>query len=454
MNTNQLVTITFALGVAAAAGCGSDVTATASGVFPAQGFVGRSLRVEISGDATKWKDGAVVSFGDGVTVNSVEVASPTDLFAELTIDPGAAAGMRDVTVTSGGAFTLSQAFELVPPVELVVQGNAGQGGLPFFTLINHDVDNPFDTTSDPSTGGYLNLSLSGPAGVDFIINSASELTIHGQAFIDLDASAGALSLASGAGTSMITNQLGNFPVVARTPTVITGPTDGMIMVSGDSNLYSIAATGTPSFVHVSVTAQDPNAAPGAAVFTDNSWNNVVGLHEILSAPGTVTFLIADVNGGAGYGYTVSAAGEMLNSAAEGANDTTNGTNAGALAATLPFRQTGGQLSSATDVDEISFVVTAAEVTAGTNHVHVTTDAGADANTDTAVEVVNAAGTAFTDDGFGSPIVDESECGFGCSSLGEDTVSKALPAGTYYVKITAGLNYATAHKAYVAMLWLE
>ena len=37
------------------AACGTDgTTPTASGVFPAEGFTGRSLRADISGDAPTW----------------------------------------------------------------------------------------------------------------------------------------------------------------------------------------------------------------------------------------------------------------------------------------------------------------------------------------------------------------------------------------------------------------
>src|SRR4051812_24244631 len=57
-----------------AVGCGTDGTpATASAVFPSSAFIGRKLRVEIVGDATSFKDGASVSFGDGVTVGTVAV---------------------------------------------------------------------------------------------------------------------------------------------------------------------------------------------------------------------------------------------------------------------------------------------------------------------------------------------------------------------------------------------
>jgi hypothetical protein len=453
MNTNKLVTISLAFGLGAIAACGGT-NPTASGVFPAQGFTGRTLRVEVSGDATSWKDGATVSFGTGVTVNSVTVASPTDLFAEITVDPAATAGSRDVTVSSGGSFTLKQAFELVAPVELVVQGNAGQGGLPNFTLINHDFDNPFDTTTD-SMGAYANLLLTGPTGVQFFMNTVTEYSINGQAFIDLDASAGALTLTSGPANKTITSNVGAFPVTPRTPTPFTGTATGSISSQGDSNLYSLSATGTPSLVHITVSSSDTKAAIGAAIFTDNSWKNAVGLHEILTGPATVNFIVADVQGGSGYTYTVSGAGEALTSAAYGTHTTQGNTTQSLPATALPFRATPVSMTTMNDVDVVSFTVTAGQVSAGTNHAHILTNTGSDPATDTAVELVDGAQKDYLDDGLGNKVIDGSDCSlFGCSSLGEDVVSPALPAGTYYLKISAGQQYSATHKPYDAVIWLE
>ncbi|HUJ58113.1 MAG TPA: hypothetical protein VLX92_06460 [Kofleriaceae bacterium] len=444
------------MAAAAIAACSSSsTTPTASGVFPAQGFTGRTVRVEISGDATKWKDGATVSFGDGVSVNSVDVASPTDLFAEISIDPTAMPGMRDVTVTSGGTFTLTQAFELVAPVELQVEGNPGQGGLPYFTFVNHDPDNLFDLTTDANTGSYLNLAINGPAGTMWNISSATELSIQGRVFIDTTATAGDVSIVSGPTATQVTSDAGTFPIAARTPTPLSGTATGMLTTAGDSVLYSIDAAGSPSLVHVTLSTADMNAQLGAAIFTDGTWANAGGLHVILPSAGTVDVVAADVGTEAPYTFTISGAGEALTTAAEG-NDTTNGTNAGALAATLPFEQTGGTLSSATDVDELVFTVSAANAN---KSIELITDAGADPNTDTAVDITNATGTSFLS-GYGGGPVDGTECLFGTGNcfpgdaLGEDVVSDPLPAGTYYIKISAGSLYATTDKSYLAIAWFQ
>src|SRR5687768_15759287 len=130
-------------------GCGGGGTdESVSGVFPSSAFLGRTLRVEISGDATNWKDGTTLDFGAGVTVTNVKVASPTALFAEVTIAPDAAPGLRDVTVTNGGdRLVLAEAFQLESAITLKFNGSVAQGSVASFAINNHDFETPFDDTS-------------------------------------------------------------------------------------------------------------------------------------------------------------------------------------------------------------------------------------------------------------------------------------------------------------------
>ena len=128
--------------LAAAAGCSSNsnnnnttdagpgITPTASGVFPSQAFVGRQLRVEISGDATSWDSSSTPCRSAAAwTVGTVTAASATDLFADITIAQNAPVGMADVTVTAGGeTFTLSKAFEIDVPGITGTAGVFAQGG--------------------------------------------------------------------------------------------------------------------------------------------------------------------------------------------------------------------------------------------------------------------------------------------------------------------------------------
>lgn len=451
--------IALMFGLVAIAGCSSNGPSSASGVFPSSAFTGRTTRVEISGDGTSWADGAMVDFGTGVTVSNVTVASPTDVLADIAVDPATATGLHDVTVTSGGTFTLKQAFELRAPVKFAFQGTAAQGGLPYYTITNLDIDNPFDSTTD-ATGAFANLKVTGPAGVDFTINTVTELSINGRAFIDTDAGAGGpVSVASGAsGAQVMSTSATSATIMARSPTPLTAGTltTGALASIGDSQLYSIAATGTPSLVHVTLSTTDTGARLAGAIFTDTKWATAAGLHAIVTGPATVDFVVADLGTSPGYSFKVTGAGEMLTGIAEGNTDAQNGTIATPLvSAALPGQLTGATLSSANDVDMVKFTVSAGNAN---KRLHVVTDGGTDPQTDTTVGVVDSTGnTYFTSDPFtGAPgPIDGSDCSFfGCTSLGEDVVSNPLPAGTYFVKIAAGGQYAAAHNSYLAIYWFE
>ncbi len=81
---------------------------------PASAQQGASLNVTIAGQFTHFVQGATTaSFGAGVTVNSVAVASATSATAAITIDPTAFTGLRSVTVTTGAeAPTAANAFQI------------------------------------------------------------------------------------------------------------------------------------------------------------------------------------------------------------------------------------------------------------------------------------------------------------------------------------------------------
>ena len=440
----------------AAAACGGDsTTPTASGVFPAEGFTGRTLRVEISGDATTWKDGATVDFGAGVTVNSVDVASPTDLFAEITVDPMAAAGKNDVSVTSGGKkFTLTKAFELVSPIAITYQGTVAQYGVPNFTINNLDFESPFDITTDPATGAFTNIAITSPAGTEFIIASATQYQITGQVFIDANGTAGPVSIVSGpsGGTTNVTSVGDTINVMPRTPTPFSGTATANFADVGDSGVFGVTASGN-SILHYTLTPSDQNASVASAILgAGGTWrNDFLGAgHTIINSAASIVV----VNfGGMGYSYTLTGGVEAVTATAEGTDTTTNVATAKAAAA--PYELTPATLGSSTDKDFFKVNVATAN-----KRLHIVTDLG-DPNTDTAVDVVDctAGTTSYTDDGFGgSGPIDNSECSFlSCNTLGEDVMTKPLAAGNYCIEILnggGGAGWSTSTNGYTAAWWLE
>jgi Quinohemoprotein amine dehydrogenase, alpha subunit domain III len=438
------------------AACGSSTNPSASGVFPAEGFAGRTVRVEISGDATSWADGAVVNFGGGITVSNVMVASPTDLFCDVAIDPTAPPGLSDVSVSSGGTFTLTKAFNVTSPVELTFQGGVEQGGSPAFTLVNHDFDNPFDLSVD-ATGALANLKLTGPTGTDFEVNAqgSTAYSLSGSAFLDGDAMPGALTIASGPTATQITSVIATVDIKARAATPLTSGTAAMGTITnpGDTLWYSLAAQS--GLVHMTVSFSDQNASPAVGILENGSYSTFLGgTFAIVPSAETVNIVVLDTAGNAGYSVTIDAVSDPLTAAAEpaGATDDLIG---GAPLATIPYEMTGATLSVMGDIDYIKVVIGAGDTT---KKLHITTSAGTDDLTDTQVDVVNSTNTASVLPGGavdgGTPGGDGGfECELG-GICGEDVVVAPLAAGTYYIKVSAGSAYTTSDKAYVLLAWFE
>ena len=83
-------------------------------VDPDTGDQGQTLDVTITG--TDLTGGTVDSFGADIIINSSTVDSDTQITANITIDPGATLGVRDVTVTTpGGTSVLTDGFTVIAP---------------------------------------------------------------------------------------------------------------------------------------------------------------------------------------------------------------------------------------------------------------------------------------------------------------------------------------------------
>jgi hypothetical protein len=91
-----------ATGIGAVEIVGPPAGPTVLSVTPSVGAVGSTENVTISGGATHFAGASVAGFGAGVSVNHLTVTSPTSAVANITIDPGAAIGVRSVSVQTGG----------------------------------------------------------------------------------------------------------------------------------------------------------------------------------------------------------------------------------------------------------------------------------------------------------------------------------------------------------------
>lgn len=428
--------------------CGEDAPdSSVSGVFPSSAFLGRQARIEISGDVTTW-DAPTVSFGEGVTVDAVNVASPTALFVDVTIAPTAAAGLRTVTVTDGGeTLELTDAFELEAPVDVKVKGTLAQGSVVSLTINNRDFETPFDTSF---TGDgffeplvFVGVQLTAPDGVQVFTDDVQPYSIAATALIDVDAAPGPFTVVSGVAVEeQITSPGGMFDVAPRTAMAITGATNGMATAPLSTELYEYTATGTPSLLQVSVTAQNPAAAPGVIVLgPSGSFDELIAFSDDVVAPiegGKVYLIPWDNTGAAGYSFTLTPASAAMTTAAEAASNDSAAT--AQVAAALPFGLQNASLSSASDQDWVRVTVTQADVG---KKIRVVTY-GADPFTDTRVQFFQgAAGTQA----FGGESGDR--------GYHEDHSSPTIPAaGNYFVKIYASPEFDPASKNYDAAIFID
>ena len=129
------------------AGPGFDPTPAIAAVSPAGVVAGQTLDVAITGAATAWTNGAIVTFGEGITVSKIVSPSPLALIVTITVDRAAMPGLRDLTVTQNGkATSWKGAFRVNALYKAEVLGKPGRGALAMVRVTSNDPDFLFDTS--------------------------------------------------------------------------------------------------------------------------------------------------------------------------------------------------------------------------------------------------------------------------------------------------------------------
>jgi hypothetical protein len=416
---------------------GSDsVTPTANGVFPANGFIGRTVRVEVTGDATSWTSSATLSFGTGITVSNITAASPTDLFADIAIGNDATPGMQDVTVMQGSdSYTLSKAFEVDSPATALMAGTAAQGSIVEVQITNVDVANPFDTTTATDEAGdttYPNIALSTPTGVSYLIESVQPFSLVAFLLIDVDAGAGgSIAVESGPqGGTVVETQVGALTITPRTATAITAgtPVTGTYATALDSALYSFTPGAAPDVTDLEMTATDASAQPDVFVLPASGhfadWDGFIhaSVGGINTAQGALEYYIYwDESGESSYTYTLTQTDVALTTTT--AIPATDVSDATAVTITPPALGTGGDVSNSPSGDQwVKFTVTAGDVG---KKIHLVNTGGAAI----IFTVYTSLANAGTDTEF-----DTGEQDY--------TTTAITTAGTYYVSLAADFFSST------------
>ncbi|HEY6446118.1 MAG TPA: Ig-like domain-containing protein [Acidobacteriaceae bacterium] len=146
-----------------------------SSAAPGSAAAGASANVVINGAFTSFQQNVTtVSFGSGINVTAVTVASATQLTASITVNDNATVGSRDITVTTNSQQeTLSNGFSVTP-------------GTPVITEINPNYGNPGQTLSVNIYGQYTNW-VNGTTTANFgssitvnsvTVSSATQLTAN------------------------------------------------------------------------------------------------------------------------------------------------------------------------------------------------------------------------------------------------------------------------------------
>lgn len=422
-------------------------TPSANAVIPADGFAGRQVRVQISGDNTNWDSSTTVQFGDGITVGAITVASPTAIFAQITIAADAKLGTRDVTVSDNTKLT--GAFEVTSPTKITYEGTTAQGSIGLFTITNLDVANQFDATS---TGDgfftplvYTNFELAGPAGANFVISSVSPFSASGTFLIDTDAGAGgAVTVKSGPASGVVSSPVdNNLTIAARTPMALTANTAASVAAGKafSSSLFTFTTGATGAINDFAASSTNTDATPAVFVLPSSGhWADELGVgtsdapFETLTNSATTYILVAlDESGEDGHPFAVK---PTITAATVLSDVEPNNTKATAQAiATLPGGVAGATLTDDTDQDW--FMVT---VPAGKKLNIVT---GGDPGCDTLIDVWKADGTTNVDESDDSDYLDT-------------LTTAALTAGTYYVEISASQAgyFTTSQNHYTATITVQ
>ncbi|MBA2543444.1 MAG: PPC domain-containing protein [Deltaproteobacteria bacterium] len=419
-------------------GCGGEEE-SASGLFPASGFVGRSLRVEVNGDNTSFDSGTAVSFGPGVTVNEVAISSPTVLFANVTIGDDATAGLNDVTVTNDGdTLTMAAAFELRNPVAITTIGTPAQGGKVSLVIENLDLENLFDSSVDPQTGLFNTTATSG-AGTTLVINDVTEFEIAATAFFDVDAAPTSVAVISDG----LTSPGGTLEVEARTAVPIVSGTPATGTLDG-SALFEITATEAAILAATIGTSEADvtptfDILPASGRWADAGFTHFATDNTKVAAGDKLYYVVSDADGLDGYAFQLAVDEISIDGVTPVAEAEPNNNDNAAQTVAGPLALLGSTLADDTDLDFYEITLTTGQT------LTVRTTAGANGGSDTEIAMFDTDGTTE---------LDRVDFDFA------DTVVFTAPAdGTYFVTVEPSafalfFGYAPNNDPYDLLITVE
>jgi hypothetical protein len=314
---NHTVTVTTGSEVATLAGGFSVQPGTLiQSVTPNSGQEGQqNLSVSITGQNTNFVQGTTMAiFGAGITVTSLTVNSATSAVALINIDPAAALGARDVTLTTGSEVaTLPGGFTVTAPITVPsitnVSPNSGPQGQGGPVAIAGQNTHFVQGTTQVDFGAGITVS-------NISVTCPTCLTVELQ--ISATATPGARTVTVTTGSEVVSLANG-FTVQPGTPIIVSfGPTSAQqgqtipLTVNGQFTHFtqgttqvSLGAGVTVSNITVasttSLTAQiaiDPNAAVGTRTLSVTTGSEVVSVPNVFNVQ-LATPILLTLNPGGG-----------------------------------------------------------------------------------------------------------------------------------------------------------
>jgi hypothetical protein len=238
-----------------------------TGVTPAFGIQGQTLTVALKGSGTNWLQGTTyANFGDGIAINSLSIADPTDATANITISNTTPVGYRTITLVTGGEFDTSVLSPQNNPIFQIGANNA--------TLV------AIAPTSEPQGwSGQVTLSATGT----HFLQNATQVTIAGAIVGDVNVTSPTLAVAEVAvpagaplGPQNVTVSTGGEIASLPNAFTITGATPALLSVAPSSGVqgqsYNVVITGNAytNFVAGQISATfSGNISTGTIVINSN-----------------------------------------------------------------------------------------------------------------------------------------------------------------------------------------
>jgi RHS repeat-associated protein len=230
----------------------------------------QNVLVSITGQFTQWAQGTTqVSFGSGITVNSITVASVTSLTANVNISTNANPGSYTVTATTGSEVaSLSNGFTVTtsPNVSSVAPNSGQQGATNIPVTITGNLTH--FSASSVVTFGNTAVTASAPTGTP----TATSVTVNVN--ITAAAALGATSVTVTTGTEIVT-LANSFTVTNGTPVITqVNPNSGQqgaasVPVTITGNFTHFSGASVVTFGNTAVTASGPTGTVTAKSLTVN-----------------------------------------------------------------------------------------------------------------------------------------------------------------------------------------